>query len=152
MQEISYKKKINNLKKMREDFRISYSNNTNSLTKEINDAIKQDCILEFPKFDMLLVINYYNYAFMEFDPIFSLFVHQQLIYSKDMLQDIIDTITCSDTIKSFSNNALYKRIENFSNNSFMKYNVPVYIFHKAIKFEHKNQDLFNISKQLKEFQ
>lgn len=139
MLNMTYKQKIAQAKKLREEFKNVYSYYTNSLTKELNDNLKSDSVLEFPNSDILFIINCYNCAFMEFDPTISLYYQARLISSKEMLEDLINDIT------------LYRKIEKFSNNAFLTYSVPVYVFHIDKKFHFdKSIKLFDIADCLKE--
>ena len=132
-----FKQKIKKAKDMREEFRIVYSEYTNSLTKEINDLLKEESTTTFPNTDIVFVINQYNCAFMEYEPSISLYYQGRLIYDKSLLEDLTNDIL------------IYRKIEKFSNNALATYNVPVYIFHKKEILPKNTENLFDIAECLK---
>lgn len=123
MDKLSYKKKIEKAKALREEFRVVYSEYTNSLTEEINSNLKLDCEAIFPNIEIAFIINQYNCAFMEYQPTISLYYKQNIAYDKDLLKDWLNDIS------------LYRKVEKFANEAFAKYSVPVYIFHKQQEFK-----------------
>jgi hypothetical protein len=133
-----FKQKISKAKKMREEFKSLYSDYTNSLTKEINDLLKEESITTFPNVDIVFVINQYNCAFMEYEPSISLYYQGRLIYDRSLLEDLVDI-------------SMVRKIEKFSNNALAKYNVPVYVFHKKEIQYKKTEDLFDIAECLKSY-